>query len=313
MRNLILQGFSRIEVSVKYLNKYMGIRSPIIRLNVFYKTNNPPRLTPTGIVVKTFTHVIGVVDLIFHPFHKLPKPLFNKGSLYKWIGHTHIASRGLKSVEEVMSDAKEKKTTLNLSRAEELVKVGQTRKILLKMFFLLLKGWNISNTTLKAEVSKDVSDQVEEYWLTMTAIGGMERWLKNFLHQVKFFILHKGKKTYIPGQKILNEFIMEDNLTFCLPNGISVPAFTDQYNWSAKKELDSKCCVCYENREDWKNRKVCWRSMKCAHVMCCTCHEFLEEKKNETFNDAIGGSIVLRKNYAKSCPVCNHPISKMAF
>lgn len=290
------ENFSWIEISTRALHEYIGIQDVVIRITILVKTKTQPVLTtPMTLVEKTFTHVIGVVDLIFQSFHNLPQPLFQKGCLFQWVGHPLIASRGNQRVEEVMADAKKKKTKINLSRAEELVKSKQARKILWKCLTLYLRGWVILNCKLKAVVPKHLSDQVEAQWLARTTMGGMERWLKSFLSQVKFYILHRGKKIPIASKEILSRVVLQDNLTFSLPNGVSVPAFDGQTNWSDTKELDKECIICKEGHENWKEKTVCWRSLQCPHVMCCTCHE-----------KARGGK------YEKYCPTCRHPISKMA-
>jgi hypothetical protein len=293
-RDVLAQHFSQVQVSYRKLNTYMGIPFPVMRLIVKVMTITPQERMPTGFVKQIHTDIIGVVDLIFHPFGRLPKWLFSKGALYK-PENMPVASRSHQTVEQLKKDAKKKKTFVNLHRAEELAKSGQTVKIQWKILCLLLRGWDIVNCKLKAAVPKDVSDQVEAYWLTMTATGGMGSWFVTFLPQVKFYITRNGQKIPISGKKILYERVLQDNLTLRLPNGISVLAFTDQTDWTDTKKLDSICAICREKRENWKEKTVCWRSMECPHVMCCTCHEKTRGSK-----------------YEKYCPMCRHPISKMA-
>jgi hypothetical protein len=307
------EKFSWIEISFRKLHEYIGIPHVVFRMNVMVKTKTPPVLTtPETLVEKTITHIIGVVDLIFQSFHNLPAPLFEKGSLFQFVGHNHIASRGKQRVEEVMADAKKKKTKINLSRAEELVNLGQTRKIIWKIICLLLRGWDIGNCKLKAVVPKEVSVQVEAQWLSRIAVGGIEKWLKSYLSRVKFYITHNGQKNPISGRKIMYERVLQDNLTFLLKNGISVPAFTNQDNWSDTKKLDNVCSICMEKRSDWKDSTMCWRSMKCPHVMCCSCHKQLVKNHGEEFRDSMDNRVVMRKNYAKYCPVCGeYHLSKM--
>lgn len=309
--------FSKVNVIQRFLHEYLGnnLGYSVVRMIVKASVSNEPTLTPNGWDIKEKTYVLGIFDIIFQDFARLPLPLFEKGSLYKWVNHTHIASRGSMSVENIVQNVSQKLTSINIPRVKELVKESKNRKVIWKIFVLLMRGWKIKNCLLQGHVPGKVSKEIESLWLSMMAMEDVKRTLKKYTKDVQFWILNKSKKILISPEFFLDKLVLDENLMLKLPSGISVPAFHGFKDMSLKNKLDTQCCVCKENQHEWKDKKQCWRSPKCTHVMCVECHKRVVETHRDETTDAMGNRIVSSKNFVRFCAICGHthPISKMIY
>lgn len=309
--------FTKVNVIQRFLHEYLGnnLGYSVVRMIVKGTRSDEPTLTPDGWDIKEKTYVLGIFDIIFQDFACLPLPLFEKGSLYKWVNHTHIASRGSMPVENIVQNVSQKLTSMNIKRVKELVKESKNRKVIWKIFVLLMRGWKIKNCLLQGHVPEKVSKEIESLWLSMMAMEDVKRTLKKYTEHVQFWVLNKSKKILISPEFFLENLDLDENLMFKLPSGISVHAFRNFKDMSLKNKLDTQCCVCKENHDEWKTKNVCWRSPKCTHVMCVGCHKRAIETHRDETTDAMGNRIVSSKDFVHFCAICGHthPISKMMY
>ena len=304
-------------VTQRFLHEYLrnNLGYSVVRMIVKASVSNEPILTPDGWDIKEKIYILGIFDIIFQNFACLPLPLFEKGALYKWVNHTHIASRGSMSVENIVQNVSKKLTSINIKRVKELVEENNSRKVIWKIFVLLMRGWKIKNCLLQGNVPEIVSIEIGKLWLSIMAIEDVKRTLKKYTKYVQFWVLNKSKKILISPEFFLDKLVLDENLMLKLPSGISVPTFRGFKDISLKNKLDTLCCVCKENQKEWKIKNVCWRSPKCTHVMCVGCHKRAIETHRNEATDAMGNRIVSSKNFVRYCAICGHthPISKMMY
>lgn len=305
-------GFSEVSVIQRYLHEYLGnnLGYTVVRMIVKGTRTDEPILTPDGWDIKEKTYVLGIFDIIFQNFAHLPIPLFEKGALYKWVNHTHIASRGSMSVENIVHNVSQKLTSINIKRVKET----KNRKVIWKIFVLLMRGWKIKNCLLQGHVPEKVSKKIESLWLSMMAMEDVKKILKTYTKDVQFWILNKSKKILISPEFFLdNKLVLDKNLMLKLPSEISVPAFTGIRDWVDTKKLDTVCCICQMDQKDWGVSNVCWRSLKCAHIMCDNCHKDAVKAHKSEYRDGDGNLIISSKDFIRKCSICqkDHFISRM--
>ena len=171
--------------------------------------------------------VIGVVDIVFTSLSNLPIPLFNKGGLMQIVGIPIVYSR-LKNVEvpQILNEFKVKKTSLVRQRVEELLP-KQKNYLLMKIVWLLLRGWKIRNCVLECKIPQDKQDIVSSSWLNiMSSQNFKQHVLDTMLQDITFFVQTDEKKIPFSIGDILEEKFIDEDGIFHLPNGTRVPAFS---------------------------------------------------------------------------------------
>ena len=274
------------------------------------------RYTDHGFTNIRHNITLNVIDLIFVSFPKFPKYLFEKGSFYKILGHPNICTRSKKPIQEIKQDISKGITYLNKERVKELIMDKKVRYLMEKIVSVLMRGWKIPNCTLIANVPLSISNKILNMWLSILENKNMKNIFSNYISDVQFYILHGTKKIEISAKQVLKgELILTNKMMWVLPDKTEVPAFTWMTDWVDTKKLDTLCCVCQDDKKDWNNSNVCWRSLKCAHIMCDDCHKNAVKAHKSEYRDGSENMIISSKNFKDLCSICqkDHFISRMKF
>ena len=294
-------------IDEKQLTTYMAgpHNCVVVRLvgTLYHQEKGYSRHGPTIMITDI---VIGVVDIVFTSTSNLPIPLFNKGGLMQIVGTPSVFSRlGGMDVSEILNEFKVKKTSLVRQRVEELLP-KQKNYLLMKIVWLLLRGWKIRNCVLECKIPQDKQDIVSSSWLNiMSSQNFKQHVLDTMLQDITFFVQTDEKKIPFSIGDILEEKFIDEDGIFHLPNGTRVPAFSWQKDWT--KKLVMTCVIC---KDDLDGTKSFWRTSKCSHVVCEDCHGRARELGRASFDDGDDNSCVSRHDFSKVCSTCKHTLFK---
>lgn len=302
--------------SSKFLGtQYLGLENETMVGRVIAGVNyTTKQMTLVGPKTHTITMTLVVIDVIFANVRELPVCLFTKGALIKLEGLPRVSSRHPSlDVADIRAEAKDKKTSLVKIRVDELLSSskftlnqrlqGSRRQYLLqKILSCLLRGWNITNTTLSCSIPPKYIEQYEDAWLMMLDIPKYKEYMQKLMTpHIKFFVTDGKKKFQVDTSYVLAGKLWRDNESFwCLPDGKLVPAFTWQNKW---KKLDPECVCC---NDDTKEAKVVWRTAHCPHVICDTCHDMAQKHADSYYEDGLGGRYQTRHDFSKVCSLCKN-------